>query len=152
MAKPKVAAGSTVTVDIANINRTSDVSFADYVYTLLVHDPEGLADIVEPQTIAEITNAIEEAGPLFVSTTETAIAKTISTKVEAAIRALTNDAPLTGYSGRGFDKEVFAKKVSPKVGRVRLSPAEKAEKLVESATSEQLEALAALLREKGIEL
>jgi len=139
-------------VDIANINRTHDVAHADYVYTLLVHAPEKLADIVDPQTIAEITNAVESAGELFHSSTDAAIQRAIDTKVEAAVRALTNDAPLTGYAGRAFDAETFAKKVTPKAGRTRLSPEQKAAKVVENATPEQLDALAALLREKGIEL
>ena len=78
--------------------------------------------------------------------------ETIETKVAAAVRALTNDAPLTGYAGRAFDAEVFAKKVAPKTGRSKLSPEEKAQRVVESATDEQLEALAALLAAKGIQL
>lgn len=150
MAKPKAAPKGP---DIANINRTSDVAQADYVYTLATHSPESLEDIVDPATVAAITDAIVEAGDQFTSTTEAAIQKAIDTKVNAAIRALTNDAPLTGYAGRAFNAEEFAKRVAPKVKRGRgLSVEEKAARVVEQATPEQLEALAALLREKGIEL
>jgi len=153
MAKTQPKAPTKVTVDIKNINRTSDVQFADYVNTVLQFgDVEQLADIVAPETVEAIKAAISEAGDQFTSTTETAIQKTITTKVEAAIRALTNDAPLTGYAGRAFDAEAFAKKVAPKTGRARLSPQEKAERVVADASDEQLAALAALLKEKGIEL
>jgi len=138
--------------DIANINRTSDVAQADYVFTLLTYAPERLEDIVDPGTVGEIENAIAEAGELFKSTTEVAVQRAIDTKVEAAVRALTNDAELTGYAGRSFDAEVFAKKVAPKVGRARLSPEEKAAKVIEEASPEQLDALAALLAARGIEL
>jgi hypothetical protein len=155
MAKPaakaaKPAAKSTPNVDIANINRTSDVQQADYINTLLVHSPEALEDIVDPATVKAVQAAIKEAGDKFTSSTATAIQKTIDTKVAAAVKALTNDAKLTGYAGRVFDAETFAKKVQPKVGRVRLSPEEKASRVVEDATPEQLEALAALLKAKGI--
>ena len=138
--------------DIANINRTSDVAHADYIHTLVVHEPEALEGLVDPSTVAEVEAAIAAAGPLFESSTDKAVSKTITTKVEAAQRALSNTAELTGYAGRSFNAETFATKVAPKPGRSRLSPEEKAAKVVDNATPEQLDALAALLREKGIEL
>ena len=151
-AKPAAKKADKPAVDIANINRTSDVQLADYIYTLLEHEPEALEGIVEPETVAAVQTAIKEAGEKFTSSTDTAVKKTIQTKVEAAVKALTNTAPLTGYAGRAFDAETFSKKVQPKTGRTRLSPEDKAKRVVEDASPEQLEALAALLAEKGIAL
>ena len=94
--------------------------------------------------------AIEEAGELFTSTTDAAIEKAIETKVAAAIKALSNTDELNGYAGREFDPENFSKKVQPKVKRERLSPEEKAQRITEKASPEQLEALAALLAARGI--
>lgn len=152
MAKNQPKTVEEVRADIANINRTSDVAQADYVYTLLQYAPEKLDDIVDPDTVGMIENAIAKAGDHFTSSTEAAVQKTINTKVEAAVRALTNDAELTGYAGRVFNAETFAKKVAPKEGRKRLSPQDKAARVVEDASPEQLEALAALLKERGISI
>ena len=154
MAKKNTQVESAPRPDIASIKRTSDVAHADYVFTLMQWAPAELEDIVDPATVAAVDAAISAAGDLFDSTTERAIAKTISTKVEAAVRALTNEDELNGYAGRAFDPEVFAAKVAPKVskGRARLSPEQKAERVVAEATPEQLEALAELLRAKGIEI
>ena len=149
-AKPAVKKADKPAVDIANINRTSDVQLADYIHTLLEHEPEALEGVVEPSTVAAVKLAIEEAGEKFTSSTDTAIKKVIETKVAAAVKALTNTAPLTGYAGRSFDAEIFSKKVQPKTGRTRLSVEEKAARVVEDASPEQLAALAALLQAKGI--
>lgn len=136
--------------NIANISRTSDVAHADYIYTLAEHAPDELKDLVSAKTQKAALKAIEEAGELFTSTTDAAIEKTIETKVAAAIKALSNTDALNGYAGREFDAENFSKKVQPKVKRERLSPEEKAQRITEKASPEQLEALAALLAARGI--
>ena len=138
--------------NIANISRTSDVAHADYIYTLAEHAPDELKALVPAKTQKAALKAIEEAGELFTSTTDAAIEKAIETKVAAAIKALSNTDELNGYAGREFSAENFAKKVQPKVKRERLTPAEKAQRITEKATPEQLEALAALLAERGIEV
>ena len=136
--------------NIANISRTSDVAHADYIYTLAEHAPEDLKALVPAKTQKAALKAIEEAGDLFTSTTDAAIEKAIETKVAAAIKALSNTDELNGYAGREFNAENFSKKVQPKVKRERLSPAEKAQRITEKATPEQLEALAALLAARGV--
>lgn len=136
--------------DIASISRTSDVAQADYINTLVQFAPEELEGLVDEAVVNEVTAAIEAAGELFASTTEAAIERAIKTKVEAAVKALSNDDPLNGYATRVFDPEVFAKKVQPKVKRERLSPEKKVEKIVESASPEMLEALKRLLESKGL--
>ena len=130
---------------IANAPRQSVVSFADYIVTLAAHAPDQLDELVDPSTAAAALAAVNAAGDLFSSTTEAAIAKTIEKKIEAAINALSNTAPLTGYAGYVFDDELFTKKVTPSTGRVRLSPEAKAARIVEDATPEQLDALEALI-------
>lgn len=136
--------------NIASIARTSDVSHADYIYTLTEHAPDELKNLVSVKTQKAALKAIEEAGELFKSTTDLAIEKAIETKVAAAIKALSNTDELNGYAGREFNSENFAKKVQPKVKRERLSPEEKAQRITEKASPEQLEALAALLAARGI--
>ena len=136
--------------NIANISRTSDVAHADYIYTLAEHAPDELKNLVSSKTSKAALKAIEEAGELFTSTTNAAIEKAIETKVAAAIKALSNTDELNGYAGREFDAENFSKKVQPKVKRERLSPEEKAQRITEKASPEQLEALAALLAARGI--
>ena len=136
--------------NIASIARTSDVSHADYIYTLAEHAPDELKNLVSAKTQKAALKAIEEAGELFTSTTDAAIEKAIETKVAAAIKALSNTDELNGYAGRAFDAEVFAKKVAPKTGRRKLSPEDRANRVVEEASPEQLEALAALLKERGL--
>lgn len=136
--------------DVANTPRQSAVAFADYINTLNQHAPEQLADIVDPSTVKAALAAIEAAGDRYTSTTAAAIATAIKNKVEAAVKALTNDAPLTGYAGYSFDPEVFAAKVAPKKGRSKLSDEDRMARVAEQATPEQLEILAALLREKGL--
>ena len=56
---------------IANISRTSDVAHADYIYTLAEHAPDELKNLVSAKTSKAALKAIEEAGELFTSTTET---------------------------------------------------------------------------------
>ena len=136
--------------NIASIARTSDVSHADYIYTLAEHAPDELKNLVSSKTQKAALKAIEEVGELFTSTTDLAIEKAIETKVAAAIKALSNTDELNGYAGREFNPENFAKKVQPKVKRERLSPEEKAQRITEKASPEQLEALAALLAARGI--
>lgn len=136
--------------NIANISRTSDVAHADYIYTLAEHAPDELKNLVSSKTQKAALKAIEEAGELFTSTTDAVIEKAIETKVAAAIKALSNTDELNGYAGREFDAENFSKKVQPKVKRERLSPEEKAQRITEKASPEQLEALAALLAARGI--
>ena len=138
--------------NIASIARTSDVSHADYIYTLAEHAPDELKNLVSVKTQKAALKAIEEVGELFTSTTDLAIEKAIETKVAAAIKALSNTDELNGYAGREFNPENFAKKVQPKVKRERLSPMEKAQRITEKASPEQLEALAALLAARGISL
>src|SRR6188768_3074741 len=98
-AKPAAKKADKPAVDIANINRTSDVQLADYIHTLLEHEPEALEGVVEQKTVDAVKKAIDEAGEKFTSSTDTAIKKVIETKVAAAVKALTNTAALTGYAG-----------------------------------------------------
>ena len=150
-AKPSNAAEAARQA-VANQPRQSHVAFADYVNTLVQHAPDQLADIVDPATVKAVQGAIKEAGDRYTSTVATQIQRAIDTKVAAATAALTKEDPLTGYVGFAFDPEVFAKKTAPKTGRRKLSPEEKANKVVEQATPEQLAALAALLQERGISI
>ena len=136
--------------DVSKVNRTSEVAMADYIHTLVQHAPERLDGIVDPATVKATEAAIAEAGDRFTSTTDRAIQRAIETKVEAAVRALTNEDELNGYAGRAFNAEVFAKKVAPKTGRRKLSPEERAARTVEQATPEQLDALAELLKARGL--
>ena len=136
--------------DVANMPRQSVVAFADYVNTLATHAPERLAEVVAPETVDSVKAAITDAGERYTSTVEQRIAKVISDKVEQAVAALTNEDKLNGYAGYSFDAEAFSTKTAPKTGRHRLSPEDKAARVVENATPEQLEALAALLAARGL--
>lgn len=136
--------------DVANQPRQSHVAFADYVTTLALHAPERLEDIVSPDVVETVRVAINEAGENFHSTTAARITKVINDKVEQAVAALTKEDALTGYAGFAFDPEAFATKTAPKKGRARLSPEAKAARIAEQATPEQLDALAALLKERGL--
>ena len=136
--------------DVANMPRQSVVAFADYVNTLATHAPERLAEIVAPETVDSVKAAIATAGERYTSTVEQRIAKVISEKVEQAVAALTNEDKLNGYASYSFDAEAFSTKTSPKTGRKRLTPADKATRVVDKATPEELEALAEMLRARGL--
>lgn len=150
MVKKNTEAATSARPDVANQPRQSQVAFADYVNTLAQHAPERLADIVAPDVVDTVSRAIDEAGENFRSTTTARIEKVIADKVEQAVAALTKEDALTGYAGFTFDPEAFAAKTAPKKGRARLSPEAKAARIAEQATPEQLDALAALLKERGL--
>ena len=136
--------------DVASMPRQSPVAFADYVLTLSEYAPDRLEEIVAPDVAAAALGAIAAAGDRFKSTTAARVEKVIADKVEQAVAALTNDAELTGYANYQFSVDAFEAKTAPKTGRRRLSAEERAARVVEEASEEQLEALAALMKERGL--
>ena len=153
MAKLNKATEATATQgrpDVANMPRQSQVAFADYVHTLNLHAPDLLDELVDPGTITVVQDAIVNAGTNFSGTTQARIEKVIADKVAQAEAALTNEDKLNGYAGFAFDAEAFAKRTAPKTGRKRLSASEKAARVVDEATPEQLEALAELMKARGL--
>ena len=154
-AAPKAPAGRP---DVANMPRQSHVAYADYIHTLVNHGGEQLQELIDAGVITPAqVDATQEAIAAavaenrFTSTADQRVEKVLADKVQQAVAALTNDAPLTGYKGFAFDSAAFAAKVAPKTGRKRLSPEDKAAKVVEEASPEQLAALAALLKARGLD-
>ena len=144
------AAAPATRPDVANMPRQSVVAYADYIHTLALHAPEALEELVAPETVNAVKDAIVGAGSNFAGTTQKRIEKVIADKVEQAKAALTNEDKLNGYAGFAFDAEAFAAKTAPKTGRKRLTPADKATRVVDKATPEELEALAEMLRARGL--
>ena len=151
MVKKNAATKKKPAFDVATAPRQSVVRFAQYVQTIADHAPDKLDDLVDPDTVAAVQAAIDGAEN-YTDTVTPLIEKAIAGAVDRAAKALSNDDPLNGYVGYGFDPELFSEKTKIKVKRAARTPSEKAAKIVETASEEQLAALAELLKARGMSL
>lgn len=145
MAKAKAATEDKPAFDVSLTDKRSDKRvISDYVFASR-YAPE-LLDIFNPW-IDQITEALEaieaDENSTAVSTPVDTLIASLSEKLEERYNGDYAD-----YSMRGNGASFFL----PKSTRTLKTPQEKAEDLVSKASPEQLEALAALLKARGIEL
>jgi len=141
MAKPKNTESSAPAFDVSQTDKRSDKRVVlDYVFAQR-HAPE-LLDYFAPYK-AELDEVLNTEGIQEIDTPVDTLIKQLSEKI---VHRYENE--YADYSLRGNGASFF----TPKTGRKTKSPAEKAEQVIAQASPEQLEALAALMRERGIEL
>ena len=140
-------AAAATRAEIANRPRQSQVRLVEYFAIVREAAPEKLTELFGDQVEVLEENVDRVENPLLA-----AIQKATDAQVSIAVKALGNDDKQNGYAGFRFDQEAFDAKLAPKKTRVRKTVAEKTEDLLESASTEDLEALAAMLRAKGLSI
>ena len=114
-----------------------------------------ILDSAAPDRVSEFFSEEDEAAIRQVAATvrnpiEVAVEKATQAQVELAVKALSNVDEKNGYANFRFNAEDFAAKTAPKQPRVKKSVVDKVESQLETASDEDLEALAALLKARGI--
>lgn len=140
-------AAAATRAEIANRPRQSQVRFVEYFSIIREAAPERLTELFGDQV-----EVLEENVDRIDNPIQAAIEKATEAQLDRAVKALTNDDPKNGYVGFAFDQEVFDAKLAPKKTRVKKSVADKVADDLESATAEDLEALAEMLRAKGLSI
>ena len=107
-------------------------------------------DTEVPKLAMRITSAGSRTFYVVKRAGSPAVEKATQAQVELAIKALSNVDEKNGYANFRFNAEDFAAKTAPKQPRVKKSVVDKVESQLETASDEDLEALAALLKARGI--
>ena len=126
---------------IRNAPRQSQKRLVEYFNILDTAAPERVSEFFSEEDEA----AIREVAGNVSNPVDDAVAKATAAQVALAVKALENADEKNGYANYSFNREEFDVKTAPKKTRVKKSVAEKAESLIETASDEDLDALAALL-------
>ena len=147
-ATPPVSEAAAAARDaIASRPRQSQVKLVELFVTISETAPERIKDLFGDQADAIAANVDRVQNKV-----QTAIERVIADHSARAIALLENTDPQNGYANFAFDQEVFDAKLAPKKTRVKKSVADKVADDLESATAEDLEALAEMLRAKGVSI
>jgi len=109
--------------------------------------PDRVEELFGNQTpvVAEVADRVDN--PVIVART-----KADTAQLDLAVKALTNEDALNGYANFVFDAEAFEEKLRERKPRVVKTVKEKVEDVLASASPEDLQALAELLKAQGVEV
>ncbi|QDF16977.1 hypothetical protein SEA_YELLOWPANDA_25 [Microbacterium phage YellowPanda] len=130
---------------VASRPRQSVVRFLEYF--LIVRDtaPDEIDRLFGDQVSVLEAHADEIENPIT-----KAIETATKAQLDRAIKALENDDELNGYASFVFDEEKFAEKTRPKQARTKKTIVEKADDLFSNASQEDLDALAEMMKARGL--
>jgi hypothetical protein len=127
--------------------RQSVKRFVEYFNIISDLAPDRVEELFGNQVpaLAEVADRVDNPVEVFRK-------KSDETQLNLAIKALTNEDAKNGYANFVFDAEAFEEKLREKKPRVVKTVKEKAEDIIASASPEDLQALAELLKAQGVEL
>ncbi|AZV01788.1 hypothetical protein SEA_UNPHAZED_26 [Microbacterium phage Unphazed] len=130
---------------VASRPRQSVVRFLEYYLIIRDSAPDELDRLFGDQVEVLEAHAAEIDNPI-----QKAIEAATKAQTERAVKALENDDALNGYANFVFDEEKFAEKTRVKQPRTKKTIAEKAEDLFSNASAEDLDALAEMMKARGL--
>ncbi|QDF15936.1 hypothetical protein HWC34_gp26 [Microbacterium phage Alex44] len=130
---------------VASRPRQSVVRFLEYYLIIRDSAPDELDRLFGDQVEVLEVHAAEIDNPI-----QKAIEAATKAQTERAVKALENDDALNGYANFVFDEEKFAEKTRVKQPRTKKTIAEKAEDLFSNASAEDLDALAEMMKARGL--
>jgi|SRR6478736_7224534 len=140
-------AAAATRAEIGNRPRQSVKRFVEYFNIISELAPDRLDEFFGDQVPALAEHADEVENPVIEFRK-----KSDEKQLELAVKALRNEDPLNGYANFVFDAEALAEKLRERKPRVVKTVKEKVEDVIASASPEDLQALAELLKAQGVTL
>lgn len=131
--------------NIANMPRQSVTRYVGYFHIINELAPERLEEF-----FGEQVPALAEASEKIESPVAAARLKAEDNQLAIAVKALENTDEKNGYANYTFDAGLFDEKTRVKTPRTKKTAVDKVEDVLSNASEEDMEALAALLKARGL--